>query len=101
MSTLPFKDPLEKLWVAFDFSEELGTAVISSAVVAASLRVGTDATPGAVLSGTPVVQGGAVLQVVQGGVAGATYGLVCTATLSDGSVLVRAGQLPVRSAFNW
>lgn len=101
MSTLPFKDPLEKLWVQFDFSDELGTADIASAVVTASLRRGTDAAPSAVIFGPVILQGGAVLQIVQGGLVGATYGLVCAATLTNGLVLVRAGLLPVRNALNW
>jgi hypothetical protein len=38
---------------------------------------------------------GEVLQRVEGGVAGATYLVMAVATLSNGLVLVRAGELPV------
>lgn len=96
----PSKDPAEVLVVTFDFSSEVDSGEsISAAQVYAEVVFGTDPIPTAVLSGSPSVAGGAVLQAVNGGVDGAVYGVRCVATLSPtGRVLVLAANLPVRTA---
>ena len=93
------KDPAEKLIATFDFSSEIAAIEsISSAAVSCTLVAGVDASPEQVLNGAASISGSTVLQPFQGGIAGATYRLRCTATLSSGRVLVLAATLPVRTA---
>lgn len=91
------KHLLEKLTLVFPFGLELPTSVtIASVQTSVITKRGTDAAPASVLLGLPSIQpNGEVLQRVQGGVAGAAYLFVVAATLSNGNVLVRAGELPV------
>ncbi len=91
------KHVLEKLTLAFPFAMELPPSVtIASVQITATTKRGTDAVPANTLLGMPSIQTtGDVYQRVQGGVAGASYLLLCVATLSNGNVLVRAGELPV------
>ena len=93
---LPEKDPRESVVVAFDFSDEatalVGTPQVSCVVFAGNT---TDATPGAMVSGSATPSGTQVLQRIQGGKSGNSYGLSCVATNSNGDTLVRAAVLPV------
>lgn len=91
------KHVLEKVTLVFPFARELTTGVtVVSVLITATTKRGTDPAPANVLLGVPSIQpGGEVLQRVQGGVAGAAYLLLAAATLSNGNVLVRAGELPV------
>lgn len=84
----------------FDFTAEVDAGEsIFSAVVSVSLLAGTDATPSALLTGSPVIAAGTVLQPFHAGVDGVTYTLRCVATLTPtGRVLVLAANLPVRTA---
>ena len=90
------KDPAEKIVVTFDF--EALAATVSAPVVSVELAGGvTDATPAAILSGSPNVSGAKVLQLVIGGVANADYRLRCQ--VDDGSErFVVADTLKVRTA---
>ncbi len=92
------KDPAETITVAFDFAALTDTP--SSPAVAATRHAGTaDASPSAILSGSPVVSGTKILQkIVVGGTAGTDYLLRCHVSAPDGSVYVLAGVLPVRTA---
>lgn len=96
----PAKDPAEALVAAFDYADDLDAGeTIGSASVTCALLSGSDASPAAVLNGSPTVSGGTVLQPFHGGVDGAVYVLRCTATLSPTSrILVLAASLPVRTA---
>lgn len=91
------KGPTEKVTLTFDFSAELGSATISSAACVATTVAGTDASPSSVISGAAQISGGDVLQLVKQGLVGCDYNVTCTATLSDGRVLVLARILPVRT----
>ncbi len=99
----PFKDPDEIFACAFDFALELaeGETISGTPEITVALLAGTDASPGALASGSPVVEAGRVLQRLVGGVAGATYSLTCVATTSDGNKLARAAILPVEIAARW
>lgn len=92
------KHVAEKVPLRFPFANEIPAGVVIASVQR-SLRVkrGSDANPGAVLWGEAAIATdvGEVSQRVQGGVAGAVYLVVMTATLSNGLVLVRAIELPV------
>ena len=102
MITFPKKDPGEKFWISFNYAAELEAGeTISSVSLAIEVVTGTDATPANVLSGTPVIQTGDVVQLIQGGITEVVYVLKCLATLSTGRILARAALLPVRNAKNW
>lgn len=87
------KDPADVIVVEFDFAP--ATAIDGTPTVAVTLIEGTDATPGAILSGGVTVAGGIVRQRLQGGVDGALYGLKCTAQVGSDVFTVEA-LLPVR-----
>lgn len=94
----PDKDPNEQVNVAFDFSA--ATASVSSPTISVSVRwqygPTADATPAAILSGTPTIVGAVVYQRVIGGVDKVDYLLTCTATSAAGEVLEVPAIQPVR-----
>lgn len=93
------KDPAESLVATFDFALALDPLeTIGSASVTSTLIAGVDPTPAAVISGSPVIAGGAVKCPFSGGVDGASYTLRCQITTSASRILVLAATLPVRTA---
>lgn len=92
------KDPQEVIVVTFDFSAL--TATVTSPSVTASVASGKpDASPSAVLSGTPAISGAKILQTVIAGQDGTSYDLVCKVTSSDGiQKFVLSDVLPVVAA---
>lgn len=93
------KDPAEALVATFDFTLALDDLeTISVASVTSTLLAGVDASPAAVISGTPVIDSGAVKCPFGGGVDGASYTLRCQITTSASRILVLAATLPVRTA---
>jgi hypothetical protein len=90
------KDPSERIIVTFDFGA-LATAVSAPVVSVESAGGAADATPAAMLSGSPTITDAKVLQLVVGGVANADYKLRCQA--DDGAQrYVVADVLQVRPA---
>lgn len=92
------KHVAERVPLRFAFALEMDVGVtIASVTRTCTLKKGIDTSPAAVLSGAATVNAGTgeVLQLVQGGVGGARYVVVCVATLSNGLVLVRGIELPV------
>lgn len=83
--SLSAKDPLETVPLMFDFSAL--TAAVNSATVTVSVRYGVDASPNAIKSGSPVINGATVKQLITGGVSGATYNVRCLASTPDGDFL--------------
>jgi hypothetical protein len=84
--------------ICFPFASEIPVGItIATVEPFISVKRGVDAAPGAVLVGSPQSNAAfEVLQRVQAGLGGVTYGILMQATLSDGStVLVRAVELPV------
>ena len=86
------KTPTEKVILAFSFSG-LGVLLpgetISAKAVSASVFSGTDATPSAILNGSPFVDPldpARILQGVQNGVDGVVYKLCASITTSLGNV---------------
>jgi len=72
--------------VRFDFSTEAASSTtLSAPTVTCAVLDGTDASPSAVLSGSPTVSGKEVVQRIQPGVVGCTYKL--NAFVSDSSGL--------------
>lgn len=101
-TTFPKKDPGEKFWISFDYTNELdaGETIIST-VISNETIGGVDASPAGMLSGSATIQPGAVLQIIMDGKAGCTYAPKCLATTSAGRILARAAELPVAYAKDW
>ena len=72
----------------FDFSlyMDAGETLLTATVVS-SVYSGVDPTPSAIRSGSPVIDGNRVDQMMRGGVEGCVYELLCTATTSLGQTL--------------
>jgi hypothetical protein len=73
--------------------ETLGTASVTAAVYS-----GTDASPSAIISGSASISGGEVTQIIENGVEGVVYILVCLVTTSAGETLTRTGYLAIAPA---
>ena len=92
------KDPSETYPVAFDFSAVVpSTETISSSTWTATVVSGNDASPSAILYGSPVITGTTVKQVVTGGYSGVTYSLKASITTSGGSTYLGVALLPVQT----
>lgn len=106
MRILPEKDMAERIPCIFDFGPDIAQitgspnlASVTSFVSVAPDSVVPDANPGNVMPIIPAIVGGtAAIAFVEGGLEGANYRLRCIGTLTDGSVLVISGTLPVRTA---
>ncbi|MEF8769398.1 phage fiber-tail adaptor protein [Candidatus Accumulibacter contiguus] len=98
-SVWPAKDPEEALVAEFSYANEIqeGETIVSVSV-SCSVLAGADSNPAAVLNGTPTLSGSSVLLPFHAGLDGVNYRLRCVATLSSGRILVRAANLPVRTA---
>lgn len=97
MKRLPFKAPAERIVVTFDFARRLSEgASLTSPVVTASVASGTDASPGAVISGAASVVGTKVLQLVVGGLDAVDYRLDCQVD-AGAERFVLPVRLPVRA----
>jgi hypothetical protein len=84
--------------VRFDFSTETDAAAIGTPVVTCALLDGIDASPGAVLYGSPIVSGFYVTQLVRSGVVGCVYKLRATCIDSDGAKHGVSGRLKILPA---
>lgn len=71
--------------VRFDFSTETDALSIGTPIVTCALLDGVDASPSAVLYGSPIVNGLYVTQHVKPGVSGCFYKLRATCIDSDGA----------------
>lgn len=103
MQLFPTKDPGESLDLTFDFSTNLPAAVSLNGTISVAVTVleGTDASPSAILNGSPAVDstGTRVIVPVIGGLSGVLYEIKVTAASTISTIiLVLAGALPVRSA---
>ena len=79
-------DMAESAEVEFNFTDELGVATITDAVVTVDLREGQDPTPATLLSGVRVlvVGGKKVTQMLHGRMPKCSYAVRCVAACSDG-----------------
>lgn len=94
--TFPKKRAGELRACPFDFTSSLSAAVtLVSATCTASVYSGNDASPSALLSGSPTVSGNVATQLTTGGVSGTIYSLLCKGTLSDGQQLDIQGFLAI------
>lgn len=85
--------------VLFDFTGELKTGETLAAVspVEVTVQAGLDPTPANLLSGSAVISGSMVQQLVKGSVNNVFYHLRCVATTSLGSTLVVVANLRVET----
>jgi hypothetical protein len=89
------KDPAETITVDFDFSAVTSTP--TSPTVSVSVRLGTEAIPSLLASGSPVISGAIVRQRFTGGADLNDYNLKCLATTPSGDRLSVDCVLPVRN----
>jgi hypothetical protein len=86
----------ETVTETFDFLSRLAVGeTISAAAVAATVYSGTDASPSAILSGSPSISGSKVTQKITAGTLGVVYKLMCTVTTSTSQLLVLAAFLVI------
>ena len=92
------KHVAERVPLLFPFTSEMDPSVIiESATRTCRAKHGSDPAPENMLSGALIVDAvkGLAVQYIAAGLAQCRYVIVCTATLSDGQVLVRGIELPV------
>jgi hypothetical protein len=96
MSQFSYKLTTESELFSFDFNPILGSGeTLSTATCTAVTLQGTDTSPSAVLSGTPVISLGKATQRVVGGNDENTYRLIMTVTTSSGNTFTAVGDIPV------
>lgn len=95
----PEKDPLEKVWLTYNFNEALDPGeTITATQILVSVKAGIDANPGDILDGAVVVVANArVMQRVRNGLDSTAYLIKCKATLTSGRILLLAAVLPVKA----
>lgn len=98
MKTFSDKDPAEKIFVVFDFSKIITDKVESISGVSFSVTVatGVDASPSAILSGSPILKPKEASHLITGGVNGVSYIITCTADTTRGQRLKGIATLPVK-----
>ena len=90
------KGPNETLNQVFNFASRLAASeTISTKVVTATVYSGTDASPGALISGAATSSGAAVTQAITGGQLGVVYLLTCAITTSAAQTLRLSGYLVI------
>ncbi|MBV5322736.1 MAG: hypothetical protein JZU60_02740 [Ilumatobacteraceae bacterium] len=95
-TTLDAKIPSSLVPAVFDFAQSLALGeTLTTVSTTATVYSGADATPSAVLSGSPTVSAKQVIQNLTGGVLGVVYYIVCAATTSLGKVLLAGAYLSV------
>lgn len=91
------KDPAEDVFVVWNFAALTDTP--SSPVVTVTRHAGeADASPSAIVSGSPTISGTKALQLVVDGTDGTDYLMRCEVDGPDGQHWVLVGVLPVRAA---
>jgi hypothetical protein len=99
MQTFDPKKPGEVLNVGFDFSDVLAPAEnLVSATISITVLRGTDPAPNDMRKNDPAIIGDIVSQFIQGGIAGVTYLITCTAVTSDPQTLIDEGVMVVESS---
>jgi hypothetical protein len=100
MIRVDIKSVVERIFITFDFTSELiaGETLSGTPTVTASVYLGNDATPAAVLDGFPQKDSTnmIVTQAVLGGVAVTDYKIEASCITSSGRDLSRIAILPVR-----
>lgn len=98
VARLDAKHVPERVALYFDYTGELGGEAVAALLsLVVTVEHGADATPEAILSGTPAQDAGGVLAFVAGGMAGVDYRLDCVVRTDTGRELLRRAMLPVRA----
>ena len=91
------KTPTEEVALSVNFAELLASVeTISTASVAISVHAGTDAAAASMVSGSAIISGAEVTQMIIDGLDGVYYKLVYTITTSAGQTLQETATLSVR-----
>lgn len=91
----------ETILYGFDFTDDLATgetiSSVEGGVIVVTVYSGTDATPSAILSGSPSISGNIVSQLITAGTSGVKYKLTCKViTTPDAQILELDGILKIR-----
>jgi hypothetical protein len=90
------KPPTDTKFIAFDFTGNLSIGeTIDTQECSAEVFSGTDANPGAIVSGSASANGAIVRQLFTAGVVGTVYTILCTIETSLGQTLTQAGYLAI------
>ena len=90
------KDPEEIIELGFEFAAIIEAAeTITSASFDVSVLSGSDATPTAMLYGSPIIAGTVVSHKISGGVDGCTYRIECTANTSANNKYIETGSIKI------
>ena len=97
MANYSTKDPAEIIFYGLNFGEMLSEGeTITSATVACTTLIGTDASASAMPTGSVGINGTVVRSLVTGGVHGVTYKVTFTINTSSGQKLKDFGTFDVR-----
>jgi len=97
--TFSVKTPAAKEFFTFNFARRLSAGeTIVSAAWTVTVKEGTDASPSALLSGSPAISGSRVSHLIIGGVADTRYCLQCVATTSAGQEIALTDDVWIRDA---
>lgn len=92
----PAKRVSTTLILTFDFSDQMSLGeTIGNKVVYCELYSGVDATPSAVISGTPTIVGQTITQKITGGSVGAIYTIIAAIDTSAGQELISTTKIAV------
>jgi hypothetical protein len=100
-ASFSYKITTENEQFTFNFSTVMSTGeTISLATSTVEVVSGTDASPTAILVGSPVINGQVVSQRISGGLDGVIYRIEVTVTTSATNVFTIVADLPVLSPLN-
>jgi len=100
-ASFSYKITTENEQFTFNFSTVMSTGeTISLATSTVEVVSGTDASPTAILVGSPVISGQQVAQRISGGLDGVIYRIEITSTTSATNVYTIVADLPVLSPLN-
>jgi hypothetical protein len=101
-STFSPKDPLELVNLTFNFAPALGASEFIQSIVSVTVEVlaGEDASPSAILSGSPLINisGLSVQQPVTAGIIDVSYRIIVLCLTTAGQELACAGTLTIQEA---
>ena len=85
-------------WFTLDFTRQLavGETLVTPGTTTVTVVQGVDATPGNMISGSAVVNGSKVSQLLIGGIAGVWYRFTFSSTTSNSQTLAETCDLVVR-----
>lgn len=96
LTIFPSKFNTTQLFLEFNYLSLLAPSeTITGASITASVLVGTDPNPQAVVAGSPTITGPIVAQLIIGGLVGVIYLLNCVISTNQGNSILLQGHLAV------